>query len=151
VWPHDTAIVGAGLARYGHKRDAMRILSGMFDASIYMDLNRLPELMCGFTRKQGQGPTLYPVACSPQAWSSAAVFQMLEACLGLDVDAVGRRIAVTSPCLPPWLGWLELRGVQVGASRVDLRFRRVGEGCDVDLVSQEGPSEIAIEVAPPST
>ena len=96
VWPHDNALIAAGMARYGHTGQAMRVLAGLFEASLHFDGHRLPELFCGFPRREGEGPTLYPVACSPQAWAAAAVFCMLQACLGLDIDAGkqrGRRCA----------------------------------------------------------
>ena len=72
VWPHDNALIAAGMASYGFKQGALKILCGLFDASLYLELHRLPELLCGFSRRPGEGPTLYPVACSPQTWSSVA-------------------------------------------------------------------------------
>ena len=77
VWPHDNAMIALGLARYGLKDAVLQILSGLFDASTYFDQRRLPELFCGFLRRQRKGPTHYPVACSPQAWASAAPFALL--------------------------------------------------------------------------
>src|SRR3984885_5287574 len=83
VWPHDNGLIALGLAHYGHARAAAQIFNGMFDAASYMDLRRLPELFCGFLRRQSHAPTQYPVACSPQAWASATVFALLQAALGL--------------------------------------------------------------------
>jgi glycogen debranching enzyme len=144
VWPHDNAIVGAGMARYGMKAEALRILSALFDASVFMDLNRLPELMCGFSRKTGQGPTLYPVACSPQAWSSAAVYMLLAACLGLEIDAPAKVVRVVSPMLPPWLSWLDVRDLRVGAARLDVRVRRDGDRCQVEVLEKDGEVELVV-------
>ena len=70
VWPHDNSLIAAGFARYGHKSAIDRVFTGLFDAASYMDLRRLPELYCGFQRGRERGPTLYPVACSPQAWAA---------------------------------------------------------------------------------
>ena len=70
VWPHDNSLIAAGFARYGHKSAVDRVFKGLFDAASYMDLRRLPELYCGFQRGRERGPTLYPVACSPQAWAA---------------------------------------------------------------------------------
>src|SRR5690606_16740036 len=86
VWPHDNALIALGLARYGFKREATRVFDGLFQASIYIDLRRLPELFCGFPRRRGQGPTFYPVACAPQAWAAATPLCLVQACLGLDFD-----------------------------------------------------------------
>ena len=67
IWPHDNALIAQGLAHYGLKEGVLRILTGLFEASTFLDLHRLPELFCGFERRPGEGPTLYPVACSPQS------------------------------------------------------------------------------------
>ncbi|HKW86823.1 MAG TPA: amylo-alpha-1,6-glucosidase, partial [Nitrospiraceae bacterium] len=87
VWPHDNALIAIGLARYGLKESVLKIMTGLFDASLLVDLHRLPELFCGFVRRPGESPTLYPVACAPQAWSAASVFMLLQACLGLTIHA----------------------------------------------------------------
>src|SRR3546814_13558099 len=86
VWPHDNALIALGLARYGLKEQATRIFKGMFDAAAYMDLRRLPELFCGFARKQRKGPTAYPVACAPQAWATVPPPALLQASPGLGFD-----------------------------------------------------------------
>ena len=57
VWPHDNAIIAAGLRALRLPRPAVRVLDGMFDASVVVDLRRLPELFCGFPRRPGEGPT----------------------------------------------------------------------------------------------
>ena len=90
VWPHDTALVGLGLARYGHRAAAAKLLEGLTAAAGKLDLRRLPELFCGFPRRGGQGPTAYPVACAPQAWAAAAPIGLLGACLGLSFDPAAR-------------------------------------------------------------
>src|SRR5262249_10137684 len=97
VWPHDNALIAFGLARYGFKECALRVLDALFDASLFMDACRMPELYCGFRRRRGEGPTLYPVACNPQAWASGAVFLLLQASTGLRIDAANRRIYFDNP------------------------------------------------------
>ena len=91
IWPHDNALIALGLARYGLPSAVEQVFKGLFDAATYMDLRRLPELFCGFQRQRGRGPTLYPVACAPQAWASATPFSLLEASLGLEFDPRKRR------------------------------------------------------------
>ena len=106
VWPHDNALIALGFARYGLNGHTQRLFSGMFDAATYMDLRRLPELFCGFRRRPGKGPTFYPVACSPQAWASAAPFAFLQACLGLELRHAREQIRFRQPRLPEFLdGW----------------------------------------------
>ena len=97
VWPHDNALIAAGLARYGDTRAAAAILGGLFDAFRALEDARLPELLCGFDRRRGEPPTLYPTACSPQAWAAGAVFLLLQAVLGLTIDARDR----LGPIRPP--------------------------------------------------
>jgi glycogen debranching enzyme len=124
VWPHDTALCARGLARYGDKPAAVRLLQALFEAAVYFDM-RLPELFCGFMRRRGEPPTAYPVACLPQAWAAGAPFMMLEACLGLTIDALREEILIEHPALPEGIDWLELRNLRVGAKTVSIMFTRV--------------------------
>ena len=126
IWPHDNALIALGLARYGHSDQAARLTATLFDAAAHMDLRRLPELFCGMRRRRDKGPILYPVACSPQAWAAAAPFAMLQACLGLEVDATQRVARLRYPRLPESLHTLDVRGMPIGDARVDLLLRRHG-------------------------
>ena len=103
IWPHDNALIAIGLAKYGLSHELERVFSGLFDAATYMDLRRLPELLCGFQRRRGRGPTLYPVACAPQAWASAAPFTLIQASLGLEFDPDANEIRLRNPHLPAFL------------------------------------------------
>jgi len=143
VWPHDTAIIGAGIARYGEKRHAATILKSLYDASSYFADARLPELYCGFDRREGFGPTLYPTSCSPQAWAAGSPFLLLNGLLGLAPNATEHCLTLHQPTLPSWLDSLELRGLFVGSRRVHLRFIRVGEQTEVVLGKE---NEIDIRV-----
>jgi glycogen debranching enzyme len=124
VWPHDNAICARGLARYGHKDAAVRLLQALFEAAVTFDM-RLPELFCGFPRRRGEPPTAYPVACLPQAWAAGSPFMMLEACLGISIDAARHEVRVEEPMLPEGIDWLEIGDLRVGKSTVTLTFRRV--------------------------
>jgi glycogen debranching enzyme len=128
IWPHDNALIALGLARYGFKQAVAQILAGMFETAAYMELRRLPELFCGFQRRRGRGPTLYPVACSPQAWAAGAPFLTLQACLGLEFDPGGNEIRLRNPQLPAFLDEVALTNLKLGASSVDLAIRREPEG-----------------------
>ena len=107
------------MAAYGYKQGAMNILTGLFDASLFIELHRLPELFCGFTRRPGESPTRYPTACSPQAWAAGAGFMLLQACLGLHIDAPRRLVSFHRPVLPPFLERVEIRNLSVGTSSSD--------------------------------
>lgn len=142
VWPHDNALVARGLARYGFKESALRILSALFDASRFLDLHRMPELFCGFGRRSGEGPTLYPVACSPQSWSAASVFLLLQACLGLTVYACPPRLCFSYPLLPEFLEEVRLSGLRVGDALVDLLLVRHGQDVGINVLRRDGQVEI---------
>jgi glycogen debranching enzyme len=142
VWPHDNALIAVGLARYGFKEDALRVLEGLFDASMQIDLARLPELFCGFRRGDHDAPTLYPVACSPQAWAAGAIFHLLQACLGLEVDARQQQVRLTHARLPRFIDSLHLTGLQVGQAAVDLILVRQELGVGINVVRRTGKVEI---------
>ena len=64
----------------------------------FVDLHRLPELFCGFPRRPGEGPTLYPVACAPQAWAAGAVFMLLQACArASSIDGARGEVVAVAP------------------------------------------------------
>lgn len=146
IWPHDNAIIAMGLARYGFKGQAQQILSGLFDTSIMMDLHRLPELFCGFDRLPGQGPTRYPVACSPQAWASGTVFYLLQACLGLTFSEEKPQLRFHHPRLPGYLQRLEITNLRFGSATIDLTLRRHLHDVGVNVLHKEGDIEVAVIV-----
>lgn len=145
VWPHDTAMIGVGFARYGFREEAARLLGNLYGISLHYEGARLPELLCGFGRMHGYGPTRYPVACSPQSWAAGAPFLLLGAILGFEADAEHGRLTLRRPTLPDWLSKLEMRGLRVGGLNGRLRFDRSG-GETAVVLSQY--SEIDIHVLP---
>jgi glycogen debranching enzyme len=146
VWPHDCALVAYGLSRYGLVDAAQTILEGLYDASTHLNLQRLPELFCGFPRREGEGPTAYPVACSPQAWAVGAPFLLLQAVLGLDVDADAREVQLRHPRLPREVDWLRIRDWQLGGASAELHVaRRDGR---VDVTAATLPEGWRVTVVP---
>lgn len=144
VWPHDNALIAAGMARYGHKREALAVLQGIFDAGRFLNLRRLPELFCGFPRRRGEGPTLYPVACSPQSWASAAPFLLLQAVLGLRVEGGAGRVVFDRPALPDSVDEVVLRGLSVGRGSVDVALRRDRREVGVNILRRRGAVEVLV-------
>ena len=144
IWPHDNALIALGLARYGLKHSVEQVFGALFDAATYMDLRRLPELFCGFRREKGRGPTLYPVACAPQAWASATPFTLLEAALGLEFDARRGEIRLRNPRLPAFLNEVILRELRLGPSSVDLRVRRHGDDVSLEVMGTRGQIQVSI-------
>jgi len=145
VWPHDNALAALGFANYGLKPAALAVLEHFFLASLSFEARRMPELFCGFARRPGSGPTLYPVACSPQAWASGSVLMMLRAVLGLDVDGMRGQVTFSNPMLPGFLDVLHIEGLRVGPARIDLRVHRYADGAaGVDMVRRSGSVGLSI-------
>jgi glycogen debranching enzyme len=145
VWPHDNSLVAAGLGRYGHREQAARILGGLFDASLHFDLHRLPELFCGFARRAGESPTLYPQACSPQAWATAAPLLCLQACLGLEVHGAEGLVRLRNPVMPPFLEQIRIQGLRLPRGQMDIVVTRHDGDVGVRLMRRKG--EAALDVS----
>ena len=144
IWPHDNALIAAGLARYGLKQRCAQLFGALADASHHFDLNRMPELFCGFDRASSEGPTLYPVACAPQAWAAGSVFLLLQSCLGLVVDAPNRRVLLERPYLPASIERVTIRDLRVGDASLDLACYRHDDDVSVRLERRDGAVELAV-------
>jgi glycogen debranching enzyme len=148
IWPHDNALIGSGLARSGHREGIARLLKALVDAAAVMDQRRLPELFCGFARRRGRAPVLYPVACSPQAWASGALFLLLQSLLGCRIDGAARKVRFEAPVVPAWLGYVELQNLPVADARVSLRLTRTSSGgVDLAVIAADG---VTVELTPRS-
>ena len=145
VWPHDNAIIASGLVRYGFKRQALQVMAGLLEASTFMELNRLPELFCGFHKRPAvEGPTLYPVACSPQAWAAGASYLLLGSCLGIRMLGSGQRLEFHSPQLPEGTEQVELTNLRVGNAFADLRLTQNGDAFGVEVLRRSGHVDVQI-------
>ncbi len=145
IWPHDNAMIALGFVRYGYREEAAKILTGLFEASLFLDLRRMPELFCGFLKRKGEGPTLYPQACAPQAWSSTAVFALLQACLGIEISNTPQpQITFCNPYLPPWLDSLEIKELTVGSSSVDVLIQRYDNDVGINVLRREGSVKVTV-------
>jgi glycogen debranching enzyme len=144
VWPHDNALIMAGLKHHGRNDEAMRILGGVFEAAASFAHYRLPELFAGFGKDEYSVPVRYPVACNPQAWAAGALPYMLVAMLGLEPDAPKGRLTVRDPCLPDWMDDVTVRGIRVGRGRVDLRYRRERAVTHVDVLDTKGHIDVRV-------
>jgi glycogen debranching enzyme len=142
IWPHDNAIVAAGCRRYGLYEEALAIFSALFDASTFLELHRLPELFCGFPRRHGEGPTEYPVACNPQAWASGSAFLLLQAALGLEIDAPARTVRFIRSILPPFLDEVVLRNLRIADAVVDVQLDRHVHDVGIHVLRREGDVQV---------
>ena len=144
VWPHDNALIALGFAAYGFKDEIRLVMEGLYDSATYDELRRLPELFCGFPRRRRQGPTSYPVACSPQAWAAAAPFALLGASVGFDLTADDRTIQMNAPALPDFLLDVGIHGLSVGDSKVDLRFSQSDLDVTTTVSKKAGKPKVKI-------
>jgi glycogen debranching enzyme len=148
VWPHDNAIIAAGLRRYGFVEEAGKIFSDLLSAAMDFGQARLPELFTGFSRDDFKVPVHYPIACHPQAWAAGAIPFLLQTSLGLEADAFARRLKISRPVLPEFVPNIEIEGLRVGAAQVDLRFERSGPRfVTARVLRVQGPLDIIIEPA----
>ncbi len=144
IWPHDNALLAAGFANYGFDDLGLRLFEAMLAASEMVDLHRLPELFCGFSRRPGEGPTLYPVACAPQSWAAAAVFMLLGAALGIGIDGARGEVSLRHPVLPPAVGQLCITGLEVGSGRIDLLLENHPHDVGLTVLRREGDVRVVV-------
>ena len=144
IWPHDNALIAAGLKANGAADGANLLAGRLIEAAQWFPDLRLPELFCGFDRTEVGAPVAYPVACSPQAWSAAAPFYLLHTMLGLRANASARRLELIRPTLPDWLTKLTITGLPVGDDSVDLLVHRWRGRTSAELLGRRGSIDVII-------
>jgi glycogen debranching enzyme len=144
IWPHDNAIIAQGFARYGLKQDAEAIFESLMAAASYMEHRRIPELYCGFRRQRGRGPTLYPVACSPQAWAASTPFSLLQSMLGLEFNHEARQIRLVNPTVPASAGDIIIRNLVLGSSSADFVVRHDGGAVSLQVLRTSGDLQVSL-------
>lgn len=142
VWPHDTAIAAAGLARSGRVEEALVLVRGLLDAAPHFSY-RLPELFSGFTREPFGFPVGYPTTSSPQAWAAASVLLLVRALLGLEPDLPSGELRLAPVVLPEALP-VVLEGLRVAGGRLSLRL-----DADGALSVDEVPPGVRLTMEPP--
>ena len=148
IWPHDNALIALGLARYGHKTGIGLIFEALVRATTYMDQRRLPELYCGFRRRRGRGPTLYPAACSPQAWASGSPFLLLQAMLGLAFDHAAHRIQLINPTVPSFVGDIVIRNLRLGEATADIAVSQDGGAISLQVLRASPGLQVSLVFEP---
>jgi glycogen debranching enzyme len=146
VWPHDVALIADGMSKYGYPRQAMQLMTGLFHASLFINLQRLPELFCGMEKRKGEGPTGYPVACSPQAWSVAAVFLLLKAVLQIKITPGKNVLSFNKPVLPPYLESLHIKDLSLGEKMISLDITRAGSDTMVGINWNNAPDDWTLNI-----
>ena len=142
VWPHDNALIALGFARYGLSAPIERVFKGLFEAATYMDQSPA-GIVLRLSARAREGPTLYPVACSPQAWAAATPFALLQASLGLWFDPAANEIRLINPRLPSFLDEVILRNLRLGQSSLDLAIGRRGDEVSLQVLRRDGQIRVS--------
>ncbi|MGH8901544.1 MAG: amylo-alpha-1,6-glucosidase [Egibacteraceae bacterium] len=144
VWPHDNALIAAGLMRYGFVEEAQRVILALLDAAA-IEGGRLPELFCGFGRAEVGLPVRYPTSCSPQAWAAAAPLLFLRTLLRFDPWVSGGKLSL-APALPEPIRRLQVGGIPLAGGRVTVDV----DGDDVTVEGLPPGVELIPEPRAPS-
>ncbi|MFZ4677015.1 MAG: glycogen debranching N-terminal domain-containing protein, partial [Nodosilinea sp.] len=146
VWPHDNGMIAAGLRSLGHIEQALEIAQGIFDMTSVQPYQCPPELFCGFERTANNRPVRYPVACSPQAWATGTVFQLLQLMVNLVPDVANNCLRIVQPTLPASVSYMSINNFKVGQTLLDLEFERSLEATACRVVRKRGNLRVVIEV-----
>jgi glycogen debranching enzyme len=144
IWPHDNALIAYGLSKYGLKDEVIKITRAMFDASLFIEGQRLPELFCGFKRREGEPPTDYPVACSPQTWSVASCFMIIQAFLGIEIDVFENVIRFHKPVLPDFIDSMVISNLKFKNNNLDIQFIKTTNNVSIGILNKD--SSVRLEI-----
>ncbi|HEY9812063.1 MAG TPA: amylo-alpha-1,6-glucosidase, partial [Candidatus Sericytochromatia bacterium] len=145
VWPHENALIAMGLRSLGLVDQALEISQGLLDMTKRQPYQRPPELFCGYERFNDSDPVKYPVACSPQAWATGSIFQLLQMMVNLVPDAAGNCLRIIDPTLPDSINSLSLHNLRVRSTVLDLEFERSGDSTACRVVKKRGNLRVVIE------
>lgn len=145
VWPHDNSLMAMGLRSLGLIDQALEIFQGLFDMTTQQPYQRPPELFCGYERNGDHSPVQYPVACTPQAWATGSIFQLLHMIVNLVPDAPNNCLRIIDPALPESINKLSLHNLQVGTTVLDLEFERSGGTTACRVAKKRGNLRVVIE------
>jgi glycogen debranching enzyme len=145
VWPHDNGMIAAGLRSLGYTDQALEVAQGIFDMTSVQPYQCPPELFCGFERTPTNRPVRYPVACSPQAWATGAVFQLLQIMVNLVPDVPNNCLRIVQPTLPESVSYMSLKNFKIGHTLLDLEFERSQEATACRVVRKRGNLRVVIE------
>jgi glycogen debranching enzyme len=145
VWPHDNGMIAQGLRSLGLVEQSLELASGLIDMTLTQPYQRPPELFCGYERNGDSLPVQYPVACSPQAWASGTVFQLIAMMINLVPNAPGNQIHIIDPALIGSIGKLSIQNLRIGSTLLDLEFERSGETTAYRVSKKRGNLRVVIE------
>jgi len=145
VWPHDNSLIAMGLRSLGLIDQALEVFQGLLDMTLQQPYQRPPELFCGYDRNGNSSPVQYPVACTPQAWATGSIFQLLQMMVNLVPDAPNNCLRIIDPALPESINQLSLHNLRVGTTLLDLEFERSGNTTACRVAKKRGNLRVVIE------
>ncbi len=145
VWPHDNSLIALGLRSLGLTDQALELSQGLLDMTKRQPYQRPPELFCGYERANDDDPVQYPVACSPQAWATGSIFQLLQMMVNLVPDAPNNCLRIIDPALPQSINCLSIHNLRVGTTMLDLEFERSGGTTACRVAKKRGNLRVVIE------
>ncbi|MFB2919568.1 glycogen debranching N-terminal domain-containing protein [Aerosakkonema funiforme] len=145
VWPHDNSLIAMGLRSLGSIDRALELCQGLIDMTLHQPYQRPPELFCGYERNGDNTPIRYPVACSPQAWATGSIFQLLQMTINLVPDAPNNYLRIIDPALPESIESLSLHNLRVGGTLLDLEFERTANTTSCRVAKKRGNLRVVIE------
>jgi glycogen debranching enzyme len=145
VWPHDNGLIAEGFWGTGRDDVTGRLLSSLVDAAQDFPQERLPECFSGYAKRDFGVPVRYPIACHPQAWAAGAIPHVVTSSLGLLPEAFEGRLRIVRPRLPGFVRHVELRGMRVGGTELDLAFDSDGHATRVSVERLDGDLDVAVE------
>jgi glycogen debranching enzyme len=145
IWPHDNGFIVQGLRSLGFIEPALELSQALMDMTLQQPYLRPPELFCGYERTTSNIPVRYPVACSPQAWATGTIFQLLRTILNLVPDAPGNYLRILDPALPTSINHITLHNLRIGSTLVDLEFERTDGTVACRVLKKRGNLRVVIE------
>ncbi len=145
VWPHDNSIIAMGLRAIGAIDQALEVAQGVIDMTLQQPYQRPPELFCGYERTEDNSPVRYPVACSPQAWATGTIFQLLQMMINIVPDATSNCLRAIDPVLPESIHSLSLQNLTVGPTILDLEFESSGGTTACRVAKKRGNLRVVFE------
>ncbi|MBS9391271.1 MAG: amylo-alpha-1,6-glucosidase [Nostocales cyanobacterium LE14-WE4] len=145
VWPHDNSMIGMGLRSLGLIDQSLELFQGLFNMTSQQPYQRPPELFCGYEMNGDNAPVQYPVACTPQAWATGSIFQLLQMMVNLVPDAQNNCLRIIDPALPESINNLSFHNLRVGGTILDLEFERIGSTTACRVAKKRGNLRVVIE------
>ncbi len=145
VWPHDNSLIAMGMRSHSLVKQSLRIAQGLIDMTIAQPYNRPPELLCGYEHDGFSLPIQYPVACSPQAWATGSIFQLISLMVNLVPDAPNNQLRIIDPSLLNSINRLSIQNLRIGQTLLDLEFERSGDTTACRVNKKRGNVRVIIE------